>query len=268
MSKRRLFWLSAALIGLLTACGGGGGGDRAAGVEPGPAAPNQPVQPPSPVIPGPVGYEEADEIFAFITDANFEGGNAVVTFQLTDGNNTAITDLEVSNTRYVLAKLQASPLGGGTGSWQSYVNDIEEAGSVGPGTEDKLQADYERNGTLENFGDGTYRYTFATDVNSLPADILAQAESEGLDLSFEPDRTHRVAIQFDGGPNPVNPFYDWVPATGETSGVFSRQIALTDNCNRCHNPLGIHGGNRVEVEYCVTCHNPAPPTPTAVIPWI
>ncbi len=33
-------------------------------------------------------------------------------------------------------------------------------------------------------------------------------------------------------------------------------IAATANCNRCHDPLAIHGGNRREIEYCVTCHNP------------
>ena len=257
MSKRQLRnWLGAALVGFLTACGGGGGGDRAAGVEAGPGSPNGPVEPPAPVVPGPVGYADAEEIFAFITEATFNGGNAVVTFQLTDGNNTAITDLEVDNVRFVLAKLQASALGGNTGSWQSYVNSIEEAGSVGPGTEDKLQATYERNGTFENFNDGFYRYTYATDVNNLPADIQAQAKEEGLNLDYEPERTHRVSIQFDDGPNPVNPFYDWIPATGENTNIFNYQVSLTPNCNRCHNPLGIHGGNRVEVEYCVTCHNP------------
>lgn len=260
MSKRQMkYWLGAALIGFLTACGGGGGGDRVAGVEPGPQAPNQPVDPPAPIIPGPVGYADAEEIVAYITSAEIDesaSAYAVVTFQLTDGNGTAITDLELGDIRFTLAKLQTSPLGSGTGSWQSYVNDIEEAGAVGTGTEDKLQADYERNGTLENFNDGTYRYTFATDLDNLPADILAQAATEGLDLSYDPTLTHRVAIQFDGAANPQNPFFDWIPATDETVGIFNYQVALTENCNRCHNPLGIHGGNRVEVEYCVTCHNP------------
>ena len=247
---------------------GGGGGNRVAGVEPGPEAPNQPVDPPAPIQPGPAGYFDAEEIVAYITSATIDesaSAFAVVNFQLTDGNGTAIVDLPNDEVRFVLAKLLPSPLGAGTGNWQSYVNSIEEAGSVGPGTEDKLQATYERDdeegvserdGTLENFGDGTYRYTFATDLEALPADILAQAAAEGLDLSYDPTLTHRVAMQFDGAANPQNPFFDWVPATGETTGVFNRQIALTDNCNRCHNPLGIHGGNRVEIEYCVVCHNP------------
>jgi OmcA/MtrC family decaheme c-type cytochrome len=259
MAKRQLqFWLSAAVLGLLVACGGGGGGDRAAGVDPGPAAPGGPVTPPPPILPGPVGYADAEEIFAFILSASIpDDGLAVVDYQLTDGNGTAIIDLEVGDTRYVIAKLEGSPLGNLTGSWQSYRNQIEDPDGVGIGTEDKLQATYERDGEFTNFGDGTYRYKYATNVNDLPADILAQAKQEGLNLSYKPDLTHRVAIQFDGGPNPQNPFYDFVPVTGDTGGdIFHMQIAETVNCNRCHDELGMHGGNRVDVEYCVTCHNP------------
>ena len=89
---------------------------------------------------------------------------------------------------------------------------------------DKLQATYERDGTFENFGDGTYRYTYATDVNNPDPDMDEQAKAEGLNLDYEPGQTHRVSIQFDGGPNPVNPFFDWIPETGETSGIFNYQV--------------------------------------------
>lgn len=257
MAKQYIrLWFSVAILGLLVACGGGGGGNSAAGVEPGPEAPGGPVTPPPPIIPGPVGYADAEEIHSFILDASIpEDGQTVVDFQLTDGYGTAITDLEAGNVRFVLAKLQGSPLGNMTGTWQSYVNDIEEAGSVGTGEEDKLQADYERSGEFTNFEDGTYRYKYATDVNNLPTGILTQAKKEGLNLDYDPDLTHRVAIQFDGGPNPANPFYDFIPASGETENIFHMQISETINCNRCHDKLGMHGDNRVDVEYCVTCHN-------------
>ncbi len=258
MATHTRTWILAGLLGLVTACGGGGGGDRAPGVESGPPPSGGAVTPPTPEIPAPnpAPYEEAERLFAFITDAQIDDeGRAVVDFQLTDGNNTAIIDLEQSNVRFVLSKLQSSPLGNLTGSWLSYVNRIEQPG-VGPGTEAKLQATYERDGEFTNNEDGSYRYRFITSVNDLTQDVLDQAAAEGLDLSYEPDRTHRVAIQFDGAQDTANPFRDWVPATGATEGIFQMQIAATENCNLCHDKLGIHGGNRTDVEYCVTCHNP------------
>jgi OmcA/MtrC family decaheme c-type cytochrome len=256
MQQLRL-WFGAAVLSVLTACGGGGGSDRAEGVAPGPESPGGSVTAPPPPLPTPAaGYAEADEIIAWITGASVDAGNFVVDFQVTDGNGNAIIDLQQSNIRLVFGKLQASPLGNLTGDWQSYVNRIEQPNpDVGTGTEPKLQAFYERDGEFTNNQDGTYRYRSIIDVNNLPADMLAQAETEGLDLSYEPDRTHRVAMQFDGGPNAQNPWYDWVPATGATEGIFHQDISATVNCNRCHDPLAIHGGNRQAVEYCVVCHN-------------
>jgi len=251
-------WLLAGLLGLLVACGGGGGGNSASGVEAGPPPPGGSVPPPPPTQPTPLApYAEAEVLLAAITNVTLDDNDqAVVEFQLTDGNGTAIIDLEVDNIRFVISKLQSSALGNLTGTWQSYVNSIEEAGSVGPGTEDRLQATYERNEDgFTNNGDGTYRYHYITSLTDLDQGILDQADTEGLDLSYEPDRTHRVAIQFDGAPGKANPNYDWVPATGSTTGIFSMDIAATDNCNRCHDPLAIHGGGRIEVKYCVTCHN-------------
>jgi OmcA/MtrC family decaheme c-type cytochrome len=66
-------------------------------------------------------------------------------------------------------------------------------------------------------------------------------------------------MQFDnnGAGGWANPIRDWVPATGATApNVFSMDIAATANCNRCHDPLAVHGSGRREVQYCVTCHNP------------
>lgn len=252
-------WTMAAMLGLLVACGGGGGGDRAAGVEPGPPGGGQPPVIPPPVVPdpSPAPYAEQTVLLATITEVTLnESNQAIVQFQLTNGEGTAILDLQAADVRFVISKLQGSPLGNLTGSWQSYVNRIETAGSVGPGTDDKLQATYEREeDNFVNNEDGTYQYTFATELTQLPDDILAQAETEGLDLSYEPNRTHRVSMQFDNAPGKANPFYDWVPATGATEGIFTMDIAATANCNSCHDPLAIHGGGRREIQYCVTCHN-------------
>lgn len=250
----------AALVGLLVACGGGGG-NSAPGVEPGPAPPNQPVPPvPIPPTPSPNPYAQAQALNAFITAATLnESNQPVIDFQLSDGDNVAITDLAEADVRFVISKLETSPLGSSTGTWQSYINVIAQP-AVGIGTVPRLQGAFEsvssRNfGEFTNLGEGKYRYRYLTSLTNLPADVLAQAAAEGLDLGYDPGLTHRVAIQFDGAPSTANPIRDWIPATGATDGVFAMDIAATANCNRCHDPLAVHGGNRQEVKYCVTCHN-------------
>jgi OmcA/MtrC family decaheme c-type cytochrome len=250
----------AGLVGLLVACGGGGGGNSAPGVEPGPAPPNQPV-PSQPIPPAPSAnpYAEAQVLNAFITAAALNADNQpVIDFQLSDGNNVALTDLTEANVRFVISKLETSPLGSSTGTWQSYVNVVAQP-KVGIGTVPELQGTSEavssRNfGEFTNLGGGNYRYRYFTNLTNLPADVLAQAQTQGLDLSYDPNLTHRVTIQFDGAPGKANPNYDWIPATGSTN-VFAMDIAATENCNRCHDPLAIHGGGRQKVKYCVTCHN-------------
>lgn len=249
---------TALAVTLLSACGGGGGGGGNSTAVATPGSTAETTAPPSPGTPAPVRYVDAEQIFPFITAVEIPGdGQPVVNFQLTDQNRVAILDLTPGDVRFIVAKLQASAVGNLTGDWQSYINRIEQPG-VGPGTEAKLQATAERGsqGTLTNNGDGSYRYRFASSVTAPDDDILAQAASEGLNLAYEPDRPHRVAIQFDNAREPANPVYDWVPATGATEQIFHADIAATANCDSCHERLALHGGNRFEVQYCVTCHNP------------
>ena len=183
--------------------------------------PGQPTPPPPPVQPTPLApYAEAEVLLAAITSVALDGDNrATVEFQLTDGQGTAIIDLQAGNLRFVISKLQASELGNLTGTWQSYINAVITP-QVGTGTEPRLQATYERpaeDDDLVNNGGGTYSYTLTQSLTVTDEDVLAQAEIEGLDLSFEDGRTHRVVIQFDGNPNTTaNPVYDWIPATGAT----------------------------------------------------
>jgi hypothetical protein len=51
-----------------------------------------------------------------------------------------------------------------------------------------------------------------------------------------------------------NELYDFVP-----SGMYDpvpRDIIRTDTCNRCHDPLAMHGGRYREIGICTQCHNP------------
>lgn len=242
--------LGGSCLVLLAACGGGGGsgGSSVSSAAPASGGSSKP----------PVAYAEAEQIVPYITSASVpEDGRVVIAFQLMDQNDAPIVDLSAADISLALAKLRQSIVGNLTGTWQSYINRIEQPGSVGPGTEPKLQATSESGsaGEFTNNGNGTYRYRFAASIKQIDPRFTEQAATEGLDLSYEAGVTHRVALQFRNSREPANPVYDWVPATGAVEYIFHQDIAATTNCNRCHGKLALHGGSRVEVKYCVTCHN-------------
>ena len=109
--------------------------------------------------------------------------------------------------------------------------------------------------------DGYYTYYFKTD-------IMDVAKTSGV--KFEPTLTHRVAIQLSyvnaaGETIRVNPYFDFTLVTNGTGGYDS--VAVTDpaktrkmtdvaSCNGCHEKLALHGGGRVDTQFCVMCHNP------------
>jgi OmcA/MtrC family decaheme c-type cytochrome len=59
----------------------------------------------------------------------------------------------------------------------------------------------------------------------------------------------------------VNPYIDFtIDANGNavlvTDPAKTRVMADVASCNGCHEKLALHGGGRVDVQYCVMCHNP------------
>ena len=112
--------------------------------------------------------------------------------------------------------------------------------------------------------DGYYTYTFSTDIKDV---------SKTNGVVFEPNRTHRVAIQLSylnaaGETVKVNPYFDFtVDANGKSIAVIdpSKTRKMTDvaSCNGCHDKLGLHGGGRVDTQFCVMCHNPGTTDPNS-----
>jgi OmcA/MtrC family decaheme c-type cytochrome len=96
-------------------------------------------------------------------------------------------------------------------------------------------------------GEGTYTYTFG---RALPA-------------NYDRTVTHTVAMygsrnltEFDLGTQYSNVEYHWVPSGAAVTQV--RDVVRTETCNKCHDPLALHGGSRQHVAHCVTCHTPRP----------
>jgi OmcA/MtrC family decaheme c-type cytochrome len=177
-----------------------------------------------------------------------------VEFTVTDQSGNPVLGLADGTVRAGFAKLVpgSADINGGLPYWQSYINRVAEGDAPDAVLATAIQATNDRDGTLEEIGDGSYIYTFGTDVTNV---------TEPLAVAWEPDLTHRVVLEIrldrDSGARepmaPINPFLDFVPSGG---AVTSKLIADTNNCNACHFEFAEHGGPRKTVEYCVMCHNP------------
>ena len=176
----------------------------------------------------------------------------VVDFTVTNETGAGMNGLVAADLRFNIAKL-APGSNGEPSHWQNYINQTaagavqgsqEAVGGVAPGT-------------LVNHGDGTYTYTFATDIknpaaNPCPAPCT-DAAGKALDLSFQGNATHRVTIQQGNSAYPNSSgVFDFVPSGG---GGIKRDIVASAKCDECHNQLTAHG-TRIDTKLCVTCHNP------------
>ncbi|GMU62614.1 MAG: hypothetical protein AMXMBFR34_43770 [Myxococcaceae bacterium] len=173
-------------------------------------------------------------------------GRPVANFSIRDSIGRGAVGLTAGSSgqvRFTIAKLTPGAMGNSS-AWQSYINTVStwDAGAV-------MQATSERTGTLVDHGDGTYEYTFVTDVTMArnPVDMSA--------ITYDATLTHRAVLQVSGGTvvDPQNVVFDFVPNGSAVS--FTREVVDTDNCNTCHGALTAHG-SRYEAKYCVTCHNP------------
>jgi OmcA/MtrC family decaheme c-type cytochrome len=201
------------------------------------------------------------------------------------------TGLTLSNVSVAIAKLVPGT-NGTPDQWVNYIyrtestaaapNNVGNGAGGAPALASALQAttDAKPTGTsaipdqLAYNSQGYYTYTFSTDIRD-PA-FVGPTNLTTNGVVFEPTRTHRVALQLSytnvaGETVRVNPYYDFkftpyttgctnangcymaVPLT--TPATETRVMADIRSCNTCHNQLALHGGGRVDVQYCVMCHN-------------
>ncbi len=165
----------------------------------------------------------------------------VVEFTVTTADGTPITGIgalwEDSNryVRYTITKLVPGT-NGDPSVWVAYTRDTTNDGSTAP--------DYDTGSSLVDHGDGTYTFTFNTDVATVTG------------VTYEPALSHRVAGQIGSSSAPLKPqnlFLDFVPAGGDVTET--RNIAVMESCNECHDGLVFHG-RRFITEYCGNCHTP------------
>jgi OmcA/MtrC family decaheme c-type cytochrome len=235
---RRGFGIGYVLISVAVLAGCEGG-DGARGPQGAPG----PIGPPGP--PAPVTIASAAAINAEISSVAI-ASPPVVRFELTDGDGRPIIGLTAGSISFMVAKLIPGT-DGDASRWQSYLVGTETADGVAPDALSAAEQGVTENGaagTLQDNNDGSYVYSFATDITSIP----------GVD--YEPTLTHRVSFEIRGFVPVVNPVYTFRPSDLATTGIATRDIVSTGNCNRCHEQLSHHGGGRLETRTCVICHNP------------
>jgi hypothetical protein len=104
---------------------------------------------------------------------------------------------------------------------------------------------YDRGGEYTTMAVGHYTYKFA---NVLPSDYDADATTTLTAVGTRDLRDFDLERYYD------NVVMNFIPS-GEGTPM-PRDIVTTDTCNRCHDPLGEHGGRYQEVQVCQQCHNP------------
>ncbi len=185
-------------------------------------------------------------------------GLVIVNFELFDSGNSLIpiSGVSGSNIRFTLAKLVPGA-NGNADMWVSYINSTETIGADTPGNmpdgtavtagSSRVQATSERasdrDEVFSDNGDGSYSYRFSFDIKNI---------TDPVAVPYDASLTHRIAMQVSG--NTANAYLDFVPNGNPISDT--RDIVINASCNACHLKLGFHGGDRIQIAYCVTCHNP------------
>ncbi|MCA3219981.1 MAG: OmcA/MtrC family decaheme c-type cytochrome [Burkholderiales bacterium] len=269
--SRLIAWAGAcAVAAVLSGCGGGSGGGDA---PPPPPSSSQLGQTLGAAAAIPANDTAINSSSAFTVLQSAGVPAVTVRNGITRVNFAVFSDLTVktgltnANVRFAIAKLVPGT-NGNLDQWQSYVFRIETpsgANNVGSGpggtpvlaSAKQATTDPNTAASLVANADGYYTYTFTTNITD-------PTKTDGV--TFDANATHRIAIQLSynnraGQQVLVNPYID-VRFDGNGNSVIvtdpaqTRVMADVSSCNGCHDRLALHGGGRVDVQYCVMCHNP------------
>ncbi|MBW8182704.1 OmcA/MtrC family decaheme c-type cytochrome [Shewanella nanhaiensis] len=205
----------------------------------------------------------ANEAIATITNATYAEGIITVDFDLENKQGVGLFGLSGTNEyhdfRFSLAQLETNT-GSELKQWISLLN--ETTNDTGTTFEQGFEKIKDCSECLVDNKDGTYTYNFKTNLVSA---------TDAAGVVFDPALTQRIAIemQFEyasGHELAENAHYDWIPATNSIEGIEKRELVTLETCYTCHQPdsLEAHGGRRLDLENCQSCHNGIVTDPNAV----
>ena len=165
-----------------------------------------------------------------------------VTFMITDNVGLPLDRTGVVTPGPVSTSFVAANIPKGQSQYVAYTTRVQTSPIT---NRSATQAAADTGGTYQQMADGMYTYTFG---RVLPS-------------TYDRTTTHTVALygsrnltEFDLGTQVSNVVYSWVPDGSPVTVV--RDVVRTETCNKCHDPLALHGGSRRQIQVCVTCHTP------------
>ena len=214
---------------------------------------------------GVIGVSIADTptVMAEFTQASIEDGEVSATFKLENANGVAVLGLTKDfDLRFGIAQLaQVTETIDGQSfdrgyQWQAYINTLRQPGSLPDGAEGlnpspQFQAGVEAASACEDCLtdnlDGSYTYRFQQNVANV---------TEPLAITYNGENTHRVTLELKLPQATANAHHDWQPSSGATEGIQTRNVVSKQTCLNCHQEesLALHGGRRIALENCASCH--------------
>jgi OmcA/MtrC family decaheme c-type cytochrome len=167
----------------------------------------------------------------------------VVTLQLSDGKGQPLDREGNLTPGSVSMGIILAYLRGENNQYWTYSTRAQKSPITGV-TENQAAAD--SGGVFTSLGDGLYSYKFKT--------VLPE--------NYDRTATHTLGVyasrnlaEFGMSRYVSNQVQNFVPDGSQVRNI--REVTATANCNKCHNPLRLHGETgREAVEICILCHTP------------
>lgn len=205
--------------------------------------------------PNSVNYVRPGVTVKITSAAVAKDGTITARFKIADPKGVPLDRLGITTPGAVSISLIAVYIPAGKKQYVSYTTTTLAATLNKNPTQ--TQAGNDSGGTFVQNADGDYTYTFKTKApaNFDPTVTHAIGISARRDLSEFITQAEWASVG--------NDVYTFVP-DGSAVKV-TREVVSTAACNQCHNPLFGHGGSRIAVELCITCHTPQTVNPDTLL---
>jgi len=173
-------------------------------------------------------------------------GTITVRATIVDSTGIPLDRLGIATNGPVSLSYVAAYIPAGQTQYVAYTTSVDA--SATNNNPSQTQAANDSGGTFVTNAIGDYTYTFKTKA---PTTFDATATTS---IGVSAYRNLSAYGTFDEWSESSNDVFNFVP-NGSPVTV-TRAVVTTADCNQCHDPMNAHGGNRLQVQLCILCHQP------------